>query len=191
MAARSEQDLNAPSRLTLRLLGVVAAFTFLPWLGGKVACNDPLGRVRAPFELTSDVLARSAKSAGLELQQRASSYRYREAAELASGELQSELLAAAALCDAAPGSCESRRARSASIVTRAVLVTAVAGEARVRAESRLDQQLERVTLKLRQTGDRWSVIGRAPFEGELEQPLTAAETAAGPARPAAETAAGP
>jgi len=181
MAPPTERDLP-PTPLTLRLLGVVAAFTFLPWLGGKVACNDPVGRVRVPFELGADVLARDAKSAALELQQRASSNRFREASELASGELQSELLAAEAACGVNPGPCESRRAQSARVVTRAVLVTSVTGEARVRAESRLDQQLERFTMKLRQTGDRWYVVARSPFEGELEQPLTPAEAAAGPAR---------
>jgi hypothetical protein len=182
MELRTERDPDAPTTLTLRLLGVVAAFTFLPWLGGKVACNDPVGRVRTPFELGTDVLARNAKSAGLELQQRAAGDRYREAAELASGELQSELVAAAAKCEATPGPCEARRAQSARVVTRAVLVSAAPGEARVRAESRLDQELERVTMKLQQTGDRWYVVSRAPFEGELEAPLTTAEAAAGPSR---------
>ncbi|MET0412362.1 MAG: hypothetical protein ABW217_13760 [Polyangiaceae bacterium] len=182
MAGRTEQELNAPTTLTLRLLGVVAAFTFLPWLGGKVACNDPVGRVRVPFELASDVLARNAKSAALELQQRASSKRFREASELASGELQSELLAAEAECEATPARCESQRAQGAHVVTRAVVVSSVSGEARVRAESRRGEQRERVTMKLRQTGDRWYVVSRTTFEGELEQAITPAEAAEGPAR---------
>jgi hypothetical protein len=182
VAASTEQEPRAPTTLTLRLLGVVAAFTFLPWLGGKVACNDPAAGRLVPFELPGDAFARNAKSAALELQQRASSERYREAAELASGALREQLLASAAECESTPGACQARRAQSERIATRAVLVALGAGEARVRAESRLDQQLERFTLQVRQTGERWSVVSRTPFEGELEAPLSPAEAAAGPAR---------
>jgi hypothetical protein len=172
---RTEQQLNSPSRLTLRLLAVVFAFTFLPWVAAKVACNDRETPVRAPLEPPTEVLAKQPKSAGLELQQRAASYRYREAAELAKGALAAELLAADARCVAEPHPCEARRAQSSKIFTRAVLVSRGPNTAHVRAETQIGDQVERVTLRLEADGGRWFVVSREPFAGELGDPAPASE----------------
>jgi hypothetical protein len=175
---RTEQELSSPSSLTLRLLGVVFAFTFFPWVAAKLACNEREGPVRTPLDPPTDVVAKQPKSAGLELQQRAASYRFREAAELAKGPLASELLAADARCVAEPQPCEARRAQSSKIFTRAVLVSRGPKTAHVRAETQLGDQVERFTLRLESEAGRWSVVSREPFAGQLSDPVPASEVSA-------------
>jgi hypothetical protein len=169
----TEQQLNSPTRLTLRLLGVIFAATLIPWASAKVACNRREAPTRVPLEQPTEVLAKQAKSAGLELQQRAASFRFREAAELAKGAAADELLAADARCQAEPQPCEQRRAQSGRVFTRAVLVSRSAAAAQVRAESHVEDQVERVAMQLELEGGRWYVVSRVPFAGELTEPLAA------------------
>jgi hypothetical protein len=172
---RGERELNSPTPLTLRLLAVIFIATFIPWVGAKVACNEREAPVRAPFDLPTDVLAKQPKSAALELQQRVATHQYRQAAELAKGALAEELLAADARCQAEPQPCEERRAQQGRIFTRAVLVSRGPGAARVRAETRIGEQLERVAMLLEPDAGRWYVVSRAPFAGEIDAPVSPEE----------------
>lgn len=169
---RTEEELNSPTPLTLRLLGVVFIATFLPWVGAKLACNLRDAPPRPPLELAAAVLAKTPKGAALELQQRAASHRFREAAELAKGDLAGELLAADARCQAEPKPCEERRAKREQIFTRAVLATRGPSAAHVRAQTLLgDQVVEKVAMRLTQEDGRWYVVSRTPLEGEITDPV--------------------
>jgi hypothetical protein len=169
----TEEKLDAPSPLALRLLGVIFAATFIPWVGAKVACNRRDAPARPPLDLPVEVLSKQPKDAALELQQRAATNHFREAAELARGEASRELLAADARCQAEPKPCEERRARSAQIFTRAVVVRRGPLVAEARAESDLgDGQLERYAMRLEQDGGRWYVLSRTPYTGGLNDPVT-------------------
>ncbi len=167
----TEEALAAPTPLTLRLLGVICAATLLPWLGAKVACNRRESPVRPPLELSTEVFAKQPKSAALELQQRAASHRYREAAELAKGAAAEELLAADTRCQSDPQPCEARRAEADQIQTRAVLMRRGPLVAEVRAESWIGETVERYSLRLEADGARWFVVSRTPFAGPLSEPL--------------------
>jgi hypothetical protein len=156
-APPSEEELNSPTPLTLRLLGVVFAATFIPWVAAKSACNLRDAPVRAPADLSTEVLAKQPKSAALELQQRAATAHYREAAELARGPAKEALLAADARCQAEPAPCDALRARQAHVFTRAVLVGRSGSGAEVRAESSNGDASERVTLQLESDAGRWFV----------------------------------
>ena len=179
-ALQTEQQLNSPTQLTLRLLGVIFAATLIPWASAKVACNRRDVPTRVPLEQATEVLAKQAKSAGLELQQRVASYRFKEAAELAKGDVARELLAADARCQAEPQPCEQRRAQSGRIFTRAVLVSRNAAGAQVRAESHIGDQVERVALQLELDAGRWYVVSKAPFAGELTEPIPPSAVSAAP-----------
>jgi hypothetical protein len=168
---RTEQELNSPSPLTLRLLGVIFLGTFLPWLSAKVACNLRDAPVRQPPELPVEVLSRQPKDAALELQQRAASGHYREAAELAKGDAAKELLEADARCQAEPQPCEALRARAQEVATRAVLVGRGPLLAEARAESQLGDKVERYTMRLEAEGTRWYVTSRTPYPGDLLTPV--------------------
>src|SRR6185295_2791121 len=134
---RTERELNSPTPLTLRLLGVIFLATFFPWVAAKVACNVREAPLREPPELPADVLARQPKDAALELQQRAASGHYREAAELAKGDAAKELLDADARCQAEPQPCAALRAQASHVATRAVLV----GRGPLLAEARAESQV--------------------------------------------------
>jgi hypothetical protein len=171
--AEAERRLNSPTPLTLQLLGVVFLATLLPWLAAKVACNGRESPVRQPHDLATDVIAKNPKSTALELSQRAASGRFREAAELASGEVAQELLDADARCQAEPAPCEQRRALSERVFTRAVVASRGPMEATVRTESRVaDATPERHALRLTQTDGRWSVVRRTPLAGEVDAPVS-------------------
>jgi len=168
----TEAALNAPSPLTLRLLGVIFAATFIPWVGAKVACNRREGPTRPPLDLPAAELSKQPKDAALELQQRVATNHFREAAELAKGDVASELLAADARCQAEPPPCEQVRAKSQSIFTRAVVVKRGPLVAEVRAESDFGEgRVERFTMRLEPDAGRWYVVSRAPFAGALDEPV--------------------
>lgn len=169
---RTEEELNSPTPLTLRLLGVMFIVTFLPWAGAKLACNLRDAPARAPLPLPAAELAKTPKGAALELQQRAASHQYREASELAKGELVSELLAADARCQAEPKACEERRSQKDRLFTRAVLASRGPSAAHVRAQTLLgDQVVEKFAMSLAQEGGRWYVVSRAPLTGDISMPV--------------------
>jgi hypothetical protein len=168
----AERRLNAPTPLTLRLLGVIFAATLLPWVAAKAACNQRDSPVRQPHEPPTETLAKNAKSAALELSQRAASGHYREAAEFARGDVAKELLEADARCPSDPAPCERRRAQSGQIFTRAVLASRGPLEASVRTESRVGSDPpERFAMHLVQDAGRWYVDKRAPLAGPIDAPV--------------------
>jgi hypothetical protein len=174
--AEAERRLNSPTPLTLRLLGVVFVATFLPWVAAKAACNLRDSPVRQPHDLPTETLAKNAKSAALELSQRAASGRFREAAELAKGEVARELLAADERCKAEPAPCEQRRAHGDKVFTRAVVASRGPFEASVRTESQVGSDPpERFAMHLNQEEGRWYVTRRAPLEGPVDAPVTPEE----------------
>jgi hypothetical protein len=175
-AVEAERRLNSPTPLTLRLLGVVFVATLLPWVAAKAACNLRDSPVRQPHEPPTELLAKNAKSAALELAQRAASGHYREAAELARGDVAKELLDADARCQSEPAPCEKRRAQAERVVTRAVVASRGPLEASVRTESRGGSDApERFAMHLSQDDGRWYVVRRAPLEGAIDAPVSPEE----------------
>jgi hypothetical protein len=168
---RTEQELNSPSRLTVRLLGVIFLATFLPWVAAKIACNVREAPPRQPPALSAEVLSRQPKDAAIELQQLAATGNYREAAEYARGDAARDLLEAEARCQADAASCAALRAPGRRVSTRAVLVARDITQAEVRVESDADGKLERYVLRLQPDTGRWYVMSRAPFAGELGERL--------------------
>src|SRR4051812_25696369 len=67
----TELELNSPTPLTLRLLGVIFLATFLPWVAAKIACNEREGPIRLPPTLSTETLSKQPKDAAIELAQRA------------------------------------------------------------------------------------------------------------------------
>lgn len=194
---RTERELNSPNPLTLRMLGVIFLGTFLPWVAAKVACNVREAPPRDPPELPVDVLSKQPKDAALELQQRAATGHYREAAELAKGDAAKELLDADARCQSDPKPCQALRAEANRIATRAVLVGRGPLLAEARAESTVGDKTERYVMKLEADGGRWYVTSRAPYPGDLLTPVPVINvtpglppTIAAPAAPSAGGAAG-
>lgn len=144
--------------------------TFLPWAAAKAACNLREGIVRSPVDLPTEVFAKQPKSAALELQQRAATGHYREAAELAKGAAKDALLAEDARCQADPAPCEALRAKRDHVFTRAVLVSRSPTSAEVRVESSSGGNVERFTLRLEPEPGRWYATTREPYSGALSDP---------------------
>ena len=168
---RTERELNSPNPLTVRMLGVIFLATFLPWAAAKVACNVREAPPRDPPELSVDVLSKQPKDAALELQQRAASGQYREAAELAKGDAAKELLDADARCQSDPKPCQALRAKANQISTRAVLVGRGPLLAEARTETKIGDQTERYVMKVEADGGRWYVTSRVPYPGDLLTPV--------------------
>jgi hypothetical protein len=167
----TERELNSPTPLTLRLLGVIFLATFLPWVAAKIACNVREAPPRQPPELSAEVLSRQPKEAAIELQQLAATGQYREAAEYARGDAARDLLEAEARCTADAASCAALRAPGRLVSTRGVLVARDLAQAEVRVESDADGKRERYVLRLQPDTGRWYVVSRSPFAGELGERL--------------------
>ena len=180
--ARSEAEIDSPSRLTLRLLGVVFALTMLPWVGAKVACNRRDAPIRPPPPIELAVLAPFPKDVGLELSQRAARGDYRGAAELAHGPAADALLAEAARCDADPSACAARRAEAERVHSRAVLLSRQRDRARVRTESFGPGGVERYLLQLERSDAAWRVVRRSAGSDAAEA-RSAASADGGAPRP--------
>jgi hypothetical protein len=174
--AEAERRVASPTPLTLRLLGVIFVATLLPWIGAKTACNLRDSPIRQPHEPATDVISKNAKSAALELSQRAASGRYREAAELARGDVAKELLAADARCQTQPAPCEQQRSQAEHVYTRAVVASRGPFEANVRTETRVGSDPPaRFAMYLQQDEGRWYVVRRAPLQGEIDAPVSPEE----------------
>jgi hypothetical protein len=169
----AERRLNSPTPLTMRLLGVIFVATMVPWIAAKAACNLRESPVRQPHDPPTATLAKNAKSAALELAHRAATGRYREAAELARGDVAKELLDADARCTSEPAPCEQRRARAERTFTRAVVASRGPAEASVRTESLAgDDPPERFAMHLAHDEGRWYVVRRSPLQGPIDAPVS-------------------
>jgi hypothetical protein len=173
----TELQLNSPTPLTLRLLGVIFLATFLPWVAAKIACNEREGPIRVPPTLATEILSKQPKDAAIELAQRAATGQFAAAAELAKGELAQQLAAEQARCQAEPKPCEARRAAENHTFSRGVLVRRGPGDAEVRVESVGGPQPERYMLHLEADGGRWFATARSPFVGEITEPTVPAPAA--------------
>ena len=151
---QTEAEVNSPSPLVLRLLGVVFVASFFPWVGARVACNRRDAPLRQPSPLALEAVFRSPKSAGLEFSQRATSRGPAAAAEVARGALAAELKAEEAACTATgcptPG----------EVHTRAVLLSRTGRRAKVRTESHFSGGVRRWQLTVERDTGGWSVVER-------------------------------
>ncbi len=127
-----EEKIDAPSRQTLIMLGVICASTLILWGAGRAACNYRVpGESLTPRKVSLEDRTRTPKDVGLELAQAVSGGDFKIAEELASGEALAQIKKDAAAC----GECESRKKVRPSLMSVSTVLQANSVDALVKVRT--------------------------------------------------------
>jgi hypothetical protein len=159
-----EREIDAPDKLTLSMLGVMAIVTLALWGFARAACNyHPPRETRRPRAMKIEELAREPKDAALEMQQRLAQYDFDGAAQLAAGDAAAEVAKAKAACAQQSAQCAMKRKQfEKNVDSAAALLERTATSATVRVTTLKPGGKEVTLAKLERQGPIWKVISRGP-----------------------------
>lgn len=187
---RTEAEIDAPDRLTLSMLGVMAVVTIALWLFARMACNyHPPRETRRPRAVKLEELARDPKDAALEMQQRLLQVDYKGALELATGDVAREVEKQLSACNAQPQDCATRKKKhEKSVQSVAALLERTPTNATARVTSNTPGGKVVTIAKLERQGPIWKVVSRVPDDGSFKaapapQPVQPVPLASGAVSP--------
>jgi hypothetical protein len=159
-----EREIDAPDKLTLSMLGVMAIVTLALWGFARAACNyHPPRETRRPRVMKLEELAREPKDAALEMQQRFVQFDFDGAAQLASGDAAAEIAKAKSACAAQSAECAMKRKQfEKNVDSTAALLERTAATATVRVTTVKPGGKEVTLNKLERQGPIWKVVSRGP-----------------------------
>jgi len=159
-----EREIDAPDKLTLSMLGVMAVVTLSLWAFARAGCNyHPPRETRRPRAMKIEELAREPKDAALEMQQRLVQLDFEGAVQLATGAAAAEVATAKAACAAQPQDCAMKRSQLVkSVESAAQLLERSATTATVRVITVKPGGKETTLAKLERQGPIWKVASRGP-----------------------------
>jgi hypothetical protein len=159
-----EREIDAPDKLTLSMLGVMAVVTLCLWGFARAACNyHPPRETRRPRVMKLEELAREPKDAALEMQQRFVQLDFDGAAQLASGQAADEVAKAKAACAQQSADCAmKRKSLEKNVDSTAALLERSASTATVRVTTVKPGGKEVTLAKLEREGPIWKVTSRGP-----------------------------
>lgn len=166
----SEAEIDAPDKLTLSMLGVMAVVTIALWLFARIACNyHPPRETRRPRVVKTEELARDPKDAALEMQQRLLQNDYTGALELAKGDAAADVQKAKAACEAKPQDCAmERKKHEKTVESTAALLERKPTGATTRVTSVTPAGKQVFILRLERDGTMWKVTSRVPDDGSFK-----------------------
>lgn len=127
-----EEAVDAPSRQTLLMLGVICAATLIMWAAGRAACNYYVpGESLTPREVSVGERTRFPKGVAVEFAQAMAGGDFQVAKELAA----EDAIVHVAQKDKECGACEQRRAARDQLLSVAVVLDATAMDSVVRVET--------------------------------------------------------
>jgi hypothetical protein len=159
-----ERAIDAPDKLTLSMLGVMAIVTLSLWVFARAACNyHPPRETRRPRAVKLEDLARDPKDAALEMQQRLEQFDFDGALQLATGTVAAEVTKAKADCAAQMQSCAMKRQqREKNVNSTAALLERSTTAATVRVTTLIPGGKDTNLLRLERAGAIWKVNSRGP-----------------------------
>lgn len=163
-APTDERVIDAPDKLTLSMLGVMAIVTLTLWGFARAACNyHPPRETRRPRVMKLEELAREPKDAALEMQQRFVQFDFDGAAQLASGDAAAEVAKAKAACAQKTAECATKRKQfEKNVDSSAALLERSANTAVVRVTTVKPGGKEVALARLERQGPIWKVVSRGP-----------------------------
>jgi hypothetical protein len=166
----TEAEIDAPDKLTLSMLGVMALVTIVLWLFARMACNyHPPRETRRPRTVKTEELARDPKDAALEMQQRLLQLDYPGAIELAKGDALADVQKAKAACEARAQDCAmDRKKHEKSVESSAALLERKPTGAVARVISMTPEGKQVSIVKLEREGSIWKVTSRVPDDGTFK-----------------------
>jgi hypothetical protein len=160
-----EREIDAPDKLTLSMLGVMAIVTITLWIFARGACNyHPPRETRRPRPVKLEELARDPKGAAIEMQQRFAHLNFDGALELAVGDAANEVKQAKSDCMQKPQDCAMKKKQlEKGVDSTAALLERSGTEATVRVTTQKAGGPKDVKLmRLERQGPIWKVTSRAP-----------------------------
>ncbi|HEV8549942.1 MAG TPA: hypothetical protein VGQ57_12955 [Polyangiaceae bacterium] len=159
-----EREIDAPDKLTLSMLGVMAIVTLSLWVFARAACNyHPPRETRRPRPMKLEELAREPKDAALEMQQRLVQFDFDGAAQLSTGAAAAEVAKAKATCAQQSADCAMKRKQAEKTVeSTAALLERSSTAATVRVTTLKPGGKDVNLLKLERQGPMWKVTSRGP-----------------------------
>ncbi len=159
-----EREIDAPDKLTLSMLGVMAIVTLSLWVFARSACNyRPPRETRRPRAMKVEELAREPKDAALEMQQRLVQQDFDGASLIAAGDAAAEITKLKATCATHPQDCAmKRKTLEKSVESTAALLERTATAATVRVTTVKPGGKEVTLARLERQGSMWKVISRSP-----------------------------
>jgi hypothetical protein len=159
-----EREIDAPDKLTLSMLGVMAIVTLALWGFARAGCNyHPPRETRRPRVLKLEELAREPKDAALEMQQRLVQLDFEGAVQLATGAAAADVAKAKADCAAQPQDCAMKRNQLVKgVASTAQLLERSPTNATVRVITIKPGGKEATLAKLERQGPIWKVASRGP-----------------------------
>jgi hypothetical protein len=173
-----EREIDAPDKLTLSMLGVMAIVTLSLWGFARAACNyHPPRETRRPRAMKIEELAREPKDAALEMQQRLEQYDFDGATQLASGAAAADVAKAKAACAQQSQDCAMKRKQSEkSVESSAALLERSAASATVRVTTVKAGGKDVNLLKVERQGSMWKVTSRGPDDPNFKPAPPDAQT---------------
>ncbi|MGC4091915.1 MAG: hypothetical protein QM756_29340 [Polyangiaceae bacterium] len=137
MRQLSEDEINAPDKQTVIMMGVLSATTIILWIFAHAGCNyHPPRETRRPRNVTTAELSRDPKDAAIEFQQRLVTLNLKGALELAVGAATEPVKQAQAKCDANKTGCAQNKAKlELEVTTSATVLERTPSNAKVRVTS--------------------------------------------------------
>ena len=159
-----EREIDAPDKLTLTMLGVMAIVTLALWAFARAGCNyHPPRETRRPRAMKLEELAREPKDAALEMQQRFVQFDFDGAAQLAAGDAAAEVAKAKAACAQQSAECAMKRKQfEKNVDSTAALLERSANTATVRVTTVRPGGKDVTLSKLERQGPLWKVLSRGP-----------------------------
>jgi hypothetical protein len=166
----TEEEIDAPDRLTLSMIGVMAVVTIALWLFARMGCNyHPPRETRRPRAAKLEELARDPKGAALEMQQRFLQLDYTGALQLAKADAAAEIEKAKAQCASRAQQCAmDKKHHEKTVETVAALLERQPNSATVRVTSITPGGKQVSIAKLERDGALWKVASRVPDDGSFK-----------------------
>ncbi|MFO7181594.1 MAG: hypothetical protein DIU78_023025, partial [Pseudomonadota bacterium] len=164
---RTEQEINAPTKQTLAMMGVLCGVTVVLWVLAHAACNyHPPRETRRPRAVTTEELTRDPKGAAIELVQRWTTGDFKGALEIATGSLVQDIERDKARCESDRAACDKTKAETKDAITTAVVLDRDFSTARVRVTThRIPGAPHHYLAEVQRVGSTWKVASRVPDDG--------------------------
>lgn len=181
----SEDQIRAPDKQTLVMLGVLSALAIVLWAFAHAGCNyHPPRETRRPRDVKTVELVREPKDAAIEFQQRLLTLNYAGALEIAGGTLAQTVKDQQRDCAPKDPKCVERKKNLEQVITSAVVLERTPFNARVRVTThKLPGGAKTFLSLVERDSSGWKVTAQVPDGPDAKLPppsLTPAFDASSP-----------
>jgi len=168
----SEDQIRAPDKQTLVMLGALSALAIVLWAFAHAGCNyHPPRETRRPRDVKTAELVREPKDAAIEFQQRLLTLNYAGALEIAGGALAQTVKAQQGDCAPKDPKCVERKKSLEKVITTAVVLERTPFNARVRVTThRLPGGAKTFLSLVERDSTGWKVTAQVPDGPDAKLP---------------------